>query len=220
MSFKFYEDEPFPALYSADEEKKILSVLSTGDAKKARYDLIEHNLRLVIYIASGLSDDPAGEDDLISVGVIGLIKAVDTFDPDRNVRLCTYAAHCIKNEIFSYMRNKLKTLREIPFEEICGTEQSGNEKYPAEFFTDGADPVADLIEEDNEKSSLREALERLDAKERDFIEMRYGLRDESGSYMTQTEIARSTGVSQAYLSKYEKKIIEHLKKEMTGYELS
>ncbi len=216
MSFRFYGDESIPALYTADEEREILALLTTRNAKEARFSLIEHNIRLVIYIASLFSKDPAEEEDLVSVGMIGLIKAVDTFDIEKKTRLITYAAHCIENEIFSYLRNRIRTSAEISLDETCDIDGDGNERHLGELIADGDDPIGERIECDDEKNSLKEAVGRLTPRERNFIEMRFGLGDDSGSYMTQTEIAKLMGVSQAYLSKFEKKIIKQLKEEIVS----
>ncbi len=214
MLFDFYGKESLPSAFSADEEREVLALLATSDAEDARYSLIEHNMRLVVYIASRYAKDPIAGEDLVSVGMIGLIKAVDTFDPDKKTRLSTYAARCIENEIFVYLRNVIRHANELSFDDAVDIDGDGDMRSLSEIISCESDPIDEWIEAYDEKNSLREALERLDRRERDFVEMRFGLSDESGSYMTQTELAKVMGVSQAYLSKFEKKIMKHLKEEI------
>ena len=199
-----------PPLPKAQEEAA-LAALTAGD-ESAKKQLIEHNLRLVVYIAKRFENTGVGLEDLISIGTIGLIKAVDTFRPDKNIKLATYASRCIENEILMYLRKLSRERSEVSFDEPLNTDWDGNELLLSDVLGTDGDEVSRPLEDDAERTLLREALGRLDERERDIIALRFGLRD--GNEYTQKEVADRMGISQSYISRLEKRIILRLRREL------
>lgn len=215
-NYLFYVNgsETLPNAYTAEEEAEKLILLESGD-EKAKKDLIEHNLRLVVYIARKFDNTGIDLDDLISVGSVGLIKAVNTFNLDKKIKLATYASRCIENEILMHLRKISKTKGEISLDEPLNVDYEGNELLLSDVL--GTDPeiVYKQTEEDEERKILKRALERLNFRERQIMQLRFGLGD--GDELTQKEVADLLGISQSYISRLEKKIVSRLKKEFRNY---
>ncbi|MBE5757064.1 MAG: RNA polymerase sporulation sigma factor SigE [Clostridiales bacterium] len=216
--FKLYEDqvnyigggEALPMPLSEEEESKTIQELMEGE-KKAKEKLIEHNLRLVVYISRRF--EGSGDlDDLISVGAIGLIKAVNSFKPDKNIKLATYASRCIENEILMHLRKTVKLKAEVSLEEPINTDAEGNELALSDVMGTDSDMVYKKIEKSVERELLEVALSKLTGREKEIMELRYGL---IGEEKTQREVADILGISQSYISRLEKKIINRLKKEFS-----
>ncbi len=203
--------EALPQPFSAQEEADMVSRLSCGE-KQVRDKLIEHNLRLVVYIARRFEN--AGDlDDLVSVGTIGLIKAVNSFDVDKNIKLATYASRCIENEILMHLRRTVKLKSEVSFDEPLNTDWEGNELMLSDVMGTDGDVVYKKIENGVETELLEVALTKLNDREREIMQLRYGL---SGhEEQTQREVADKLGISQSYISRLEKRIIGRLKKEFS-----
>ncbi len=204
--------EALPSPYSAEEEAIKVAMLSTGD-KGIKDDLIEHNLRLVVYIARRFENTGVDLDDLVSVGAIGLIKAVNSFAPDKNIKLATYASRCIENEILMHLRRTVKTKSEVSFDEPLNTDWEGNELLLSDVMGTDNDIVYKKIEHGVENDLLRQALLKLNDREREIMELRYGLN--GTEELTQKEVADKMGISQSYISRIEKKIIGRLQKEFS-----
>ena len=201
-----------PAPLDAEEEAEAIRSLGTGESEGARKLLIEHNLRLVVYIAKKFENAGINVEDLISIGSIGLIKAVNTFNADKNIKLATYASRCIENEILMFLRRNSRSKSEVSLDEPLNVDMDGNELLLSDILgTDNDVVYADLEEEVNRKLLLQ-AMEKLSDRENSIIEMRFGL--VSGVEMTQKEVADSLGISQSYISRLEKKIINKLRKEI------
>lgn len=200
-----------PPPLSQEEEKDLLEqlMLSNEDAKTI---LIERNLRLVVYIAKKFENAGINVEDLISIGAIGLIKAVNTFNPDRNIKLATYASRCIENEILMYLRRSSKIKSEVSFDEPLNVDWDGNELLLSDILGTDNDIVYNHIEEEVNRKLLIYALKKLTSREKQIMEMRFGL--VSGREMTQKEVADKMGISQSYISRLEKKIISRLRKEI------
>ena len=203
--------EALPDPLTSDEEKGAIAQLAEG-SKSAKATLIEHNLRLVVYIARKFDNTGVEMDDLISVGTIGLIKAVNSFAPEKNIKLATYASRCIENEILMHLRRIVRTKSEVSLEEPLNVDFEGNELLMSDILGTDPDLVSRNIENSVEKQLLREAIDRLPEREREIMEMRFGLggREEK----TQKQVADMMGISQSYISRLEKKIIGRLKKEI------
>ena len=202
--------EVLPAPYSPEEEAEIIAKLSSGE-KDIRDSLIEHNLRLVVYIARRFENTGVDPDDLISVGTIGLIKAVNSFNAEKNIKLATYASRCIENEILMHLRRTTKLKSEISFDEPLNTDAEGNELVLSDIMGTDGDIVYNKIENGVETELLGLALTRLNDREREIMSLRYGLNGDEEK--TQREVADMLGISQSYISRLEKKIIVRLKKE-------
>lgn len=202
-------NEALPNPYTAEEEAELVSKLGTDDT--IRDGLIEHNLRLVVYIARRFENTGVDLDDLISVGTIGLIKAVNSFNSDKNIKLATYASRCIENEILMHLRRTVKLKSEVSFDEPLNTDWEGNELLLSDVMGTDGDVVYKKIENGVESELLKEALKKLNNREREIVEMRFGL--SGGEEKTQKEVADMLGISQSYISRLEKKIISRLKKE-------
>ena len=202
--------EALPLPFSPEEEAEKLEKLYSG-SEKIKGDLIEHNLRLVVYIARRFENTGADPDDLVSVGTIGLIKAVNSFSIEKNIKLATYASRCIENEILMYLRRTVKLKSEVSFDEPLNTDADGNELLLSDVMGTDTDAVYKKIENGVENDLLKEALKKLNERERVIVEMRFGLNGKEE--MTQKEVADSLGISQSYISRLEKKIISRLKKE-------
>lgn len=204
--------EVLPSPLSNEEENEVLNKLSLGD-EKARDSLVEHNLRLVVYIARRFENTGIDLDDLISVGTIGLIKAVNSYNSDKNIKLATYASRCIENEILMFLRRTSKIKSEVSFDEPLNTDSEGNELVLSDVMGTEPDTVYKRIENGVENELLKEALSRLNNREREIMSLRYGLY--GNEEKTQREVADMLGISQSYISRLEKKIIIRLKKEFS-----
>ena len=202
----------FPRPLKAEEERMYLERMAQGDLE-ARNILIEHNLRLVAHIMKKYYTPNGDQDDLISIGTIGLIKGISTFKPDKNVRLATYASRCIENEILMVLRKHSGARSEVSIDEPLSTDWDGNELLLSDILGTEPDCVMRPVEDDADREMLRHSIDRLSEREKTIISMRFGLggRDE----LTQKEVADLLGISQSYISRLEKKIISRLKKEMT-----
>lgn len=201
--------ETLPPPLSADEETELISRIQT---KEARDVLIEHNLRLVAYIAKKFDNTQASIEELISIGTVGLIKAVSTFNMDKNIKLATYASRCIENEILMFIRKTTTQKKEISIDEPLSVDFDGNELLLSDILGSDADVVSRDMEEDEERRFLRDAVLGLSPRERVIIEMRYGLTGKRA--LTQKEVADSLGISQSYISRLEKRIMSRLKKKI------
>ncbi len=200
-----------PAPLSREEEERLVQSLQT-DGGQARALLIEHNLRLVAYIARKFENTGVGIEDLISIGTIGLIKAVNTFDPQKKIKLATYASRCIENEILMFLRRNSRVRQEISLDEPLNTDWDGNELLLSDVLGTEDDTVYRVIEEDVEKQLLLTALGRLPGREQRIMRLRFGL--EGGKSRTQKEVADVLGISQSYISRLEKRILHRLRREM------
>lgn len=203
--------ETLPAPLSREQEEKAFEMLET-DETQARQLLITHNLRLVVYIAKKFESTGIGIEDLVSIGTIGLIKAVNTFCPSKNIKLATYASRCIENEILMFLRKSAQYKNELSFDEPLNIDWDGNELLLSDILGTDENIVNGGIESEAEKSVLLEALERLPEREREIMKMRFGIN--TGREMTQKEVADTIGISQSYISRLEKRIIKKLKKEL------
>jgi RNA polymerase sporulation-specific sigma factor len=201
---------PSAALYQA-RRGRCLRRLREGD-ESVRPGLIEHNLRLVVYIARKFENTGVGIEDLISIGAIGLIKAVNTFDAQKKIKLATYASRCIENEILMHLRRSNRTKMEVSLEEPLNVDWDGNELLLSDIMGTEPDLVGRALEEEADKSLLEDALSRLSAREKRIIKMRFGLSGESEQ--TQKEVADKLGISQSYISRLEKRIIKRLKSDI------
>ena len=205
-------NEALPPPLSTEEEVNLILRLDQGDLT-VKGILIERNLRLVVYIARKFENTGVGVEDLISIGTIGLIKAVNTFDPSKKIKLATYASRCIENEILMYLRRNGKVKSEISFDEPLNIDWDGNELLLSDILGTENDLVTKYIEDEVDKELLNLAMDHLTQRERCIIELRFGLKD--GSEKTQKEVADLLGISQSYISRLEKRIIKRLKKEIT-----
>ncbi len=201
-----------PPPFTAEEEAEILTKYSGGE-EGIKDLLIEHNLRLVVYIARRFENTGIDLDDLISVGTIGLIKAVNSFNVEKNIKLATYASRCIENEILMFLRRTAKLKSEVSFDEPLNTDWEGNELVLSDVMGTDGDIVYKKIENGVENELLKTALQKLNGRERQIMELRYGLL--GGEEKTQREVADMLGISQSYISRLEKKIIGRLKKEFS-----
>jgi len=202
--------ETLPSPYSPEEEARLIKELESGD-EKVKDDLIEHNLRLVVYISRRFENTGVDPDDLISVGTIGLIKAINSFNAEKNIKLATYASRCIENEILMYLRRTVRLKSEVSFDEPLNTDWEGNELLLSDVMGTDGDIVYKKIESGVENELLKEALKKLNEREREIMELRFGLKGENE--FTQKEVADKLGISQSYISRLEKKILSRLKKE-------
>ena len=203
--------DTLPPPLTKEEESEAFVRLKNNDSK-ARDELIVHNLRLVVYIAKKFESTGTGVEDLISIGTIGLIKAVNTFRPDKNIKLATYASRCIENEILMFLRKSSQYRGEISIDEPLNIDWDGNELLLSDILGTDEDIVNRGIETEAERSMIREAVESLGGREKQIMQMRFGLID--GKERTQKEIADLIGISQSYISRLEKKIIKNLKTEL------
>jgi RNA polymerase sporulation-specific sigma factor len=202
--------EALPPPLSREEEEHLLSKLSTGD-NAVRAMLIERNLRLVVYIARKFENTGIHIEDLVSIGTIGLIKAVNTFDPEKKIKLATYASRCIENEILMFLRRNNKIRSEVSFDEPLNIDWDGNELLLSDVLGTENDTIGRGIEEEVEKSLLYKALYKLSEREKTIMELRFGLVD--GEEKTQKDVADMLGISQSYISRLEKRIVKRLRKE-------
>lgn len=207
-----------PAPLSTDREGECIKNLIENNDEEAKSMLIEHNLRLVVYIAKKFDNTGVGVEDLISIGTIGLIKGINTFKPDKNIKLATYASRCIENEILMYLRKNNKTKLEVSIDEPLNVDWDDNELLLSDILGTDEDVISKGIESEVEKKLLYKAIEKLNHREKVIVEMRYGLNNKDGEEMTQKEVADSLGISQSYISRLEKKIIKRLKREILKFE--
>lgn len=208
-------NEALPLPLSSEEEETLLGKLERDEeAERVKATLIEHNLRLVVYISRKFENTGVDPDDLISIGTIGLIKAINSFRRDKNIKLATYASRCIENEILMHLRRTVKLKSEVSFDEPLNIDFEGNELLLSDILGTDSETVYGGVEANVEKELLKEALKKLPERERRIMDMRFGL--SGGEEMTQKDVADCLGISQSYISRLEKKIIERLKKEISG----
>ena len=209
----YYVNGPdvLPAPLSKEDEAEIVSRLEFDE--RARDKLIEHNLRLVVYIAKRFENTGVGIEDLVSIGTIGLVKAINTFKSDKNIKIATYASRCIENEILMYIRKTAGIKAEVSIDEPLNVDWDGNELLLSDILgSDEEDGIVFEIEQLEERAAIRRAVENLSEREREIIELRYGMR--GGVELTQKEVADRLGISQSYISRLEKKIISKLRVEL------
>ncbi|MBR3835815.1 MAG: RNA polymerase sporulation sigma factor SigE [Clostridia bacterium] len=203
--------ETLPPPLSKEEENELMEMLGTGD-ESVREKLIVHNLRLVVYIAKKFENSGVGIEDLVSIGTIGLIKAVNTFKTDKNIKLATYASRCIENEILMYLRKSSQLRNEVSIDEPLNVDWDGNELLLSDILGSEPDTVNRNIEFEDEKNLLIKTINSMGERERMIMSMRFGLDGEKEH--TQKEVADLLGISQSYISRLEKRIIERLRKEI------
>ena len=207
-------NDVLPAPLEPQREAFVLQKLGTGQEEEAKSVLIEHNLRLVVYIAKKFDNTGVGVEDLISIGTIGLIKSINTFNPQKNIKLATYASRCIENEILMYLRRNNKTKLEVSIDEPLNVDWDGNELLLSDILGTDEDVIYRDIETEVERKLLLKAVDKLSDREKTIINLRFGLSDPSGKELTQKEVAEMLGISQSYISRLEKKIMKRLKKEL------
>ena len=210
--------EVLPPPLEGAYEKEMIQELGTERAEEAKKTLIEHNLRLVVYIAKKFDNTGVGVEDLISIGTIGLIKAINTFNPTKKIKLATYASRCIENEILMYLRRNSKTKMEVSIDEPLNVDWDGNELRLSDILGTEEDTIYRDLENEAERKLLIRALNKLSSREKMIVRMRFGLDDPEGHEKTQKEVADMLGISQSYISRLEKKIMQRLKREMVRYE--
>ena len=203
--------ETLPPPLSNEEENEIILRIESGDSK-AKEALITHNLRLVVYIAKKFDSSPSGVEDLISIGTIGLIKAVNTFKADKNIKLATYASRCIENEILMYLRKNSQMKNEISLDEPLNVDWDGNELLLSDVLGSDKNEVNKNLEQEAECNALLECVQKLPKRERDIMVLRFGLCGKKEH--TQKDVADMLGISQSYISRLEKKIIDKLRREL------
>lgn len=207
--------DSLPPPLSVEEENENLKLMME-DNQDAKNCLIEHNLRLVVYIARKFDNTGINVEDLISIGTIGLIKAINTFKMDENIKLATYASRCIENEILMYLRRTTKTKTEVSIDEPLNVDWEGNELLLSDILGTDVDVIYRDIEDEVDRQLLNTAISKLNRRERDIIELRFGLKN-NGIEKTQKEVADMMGISQSYISRLEKKIISRLRKEIMKF---
>ena len=210
--------EILPPPLNAEEEARAILGLESENGEQARATLIEHNLRLVVYIAKKFDNTGIGVEDLISIGTIGLIKAINTFNPLKNIKLATYASRCIENEILMYLRHNNKIKFEVSIDEPLNVDWDGNELLLSDILGTDENVISKNLEDEVDIRLLRMALDKLNAREREIIELRFGINTIDGNERTQKEVADMLGISQSYISRLEKKIMKRLKKEIMKME--
>ncbi len=206
--------EVLPPPLESERENEVISDLGTEYEDAAKSILIEHNLRLVVYIAKKFDNTGVGVEDLISIGTIGLIKSINTFNPEKNIKLATYASRCIENEILMYLRRNNKTRMEVSIDEPLNVDWDGNELLLSDILGTDEDVIYRDIETEVEKKLLKKAIDKLSERERTIINLRFGLNTPDGQELTQKEVASLLGISQSYISRLEKKIMKQLKREI------
>ena len=205
--------EVLPPPLDPAQEAEVLKRLGTEREEEAKSILIEHNLRLVVYIAKKFENTGVGVEDLISIGTIGLIKAINTYNKEKNIKLATPASRCIENEILMYLRRNNKTKMEVSIDEPLNVDWDGNELLLSDILGTDEDIVYKNLEDEAEIKMLNKAIGKLSKREKLIVELRYGINREDGMEMTQKEVADLLGISQSYISRLEKKIIKRLRKE-------
>ena len=225
LSFNRYDEvhyiggtEVLPPPLEGIKESEMINRLGTEYAEEAKKVLIEHNLRLVVYIAKKFDNTGVGVEDLISIGTIGLIKAINTFNPTKKIKLATYASRCIENEILMYLRRNSKTKMEVSIDEPLNVDWDGNELLLSDILGTEEDTIYKDLENEAERKLLIRALNKLNSREKLIVSMRFGLDHPEGKEKTQKEVADLLGISQSYISRLEKKIMQRLKREMIKYE--
>lgn len=236
LQFKIYRKEPnflltrqgdvhyiggsevLPPPLELDRENAVISDLGTEYEDEAKSILIEHNLRLVVYIAKKFDNTGIGVEDLISIGTIGLIKSINTFNPEKNIKLATYASRCIENEILMYLRRNNKTKLEVSIDEPLNVDWDGNELLLSDILGTDEDVIYKDIENEVERKLLLKAIDKLSEREQTIINLRFGLGTPDGKELTQKEVAELLGISQSYISRLEKKIMKRLKKEIIKFQ--
>ena len=206
--------EVLPPPLEVEKENAVISDLGTEYDDEAKSILIEHNLRLVVYIAKKFENTGVGVEDLISIGTIGLIKSINTFNPEKNIKLATYASRCIENEILMYLRRNNKTKLEVSIDEPLNVDWDGNELLLSDILGTDEDIIYRDIEDEVERKLLLKAIDKLSDREKTIINLRFGLGNMEGKELTQKEVAELLGISQSYISRLEKKIMKRLKKEL------
>ena len=209
--------EILPAPLSSEEETLLLTHLD-DDVLEARQTLIEHNLRLVVYIAKKFDNTGVGVEDLISIGTIGLIKAINTFKSDKNIKLATYASRCIENEILMHLRRNSRIKTEVSIDEPLNVDWDGNELLLSDILGTEEDVIYQGLEQEAEHRVLGSAISKLSEREQVIVKLRFGINMPEGREKTQKEVADLLGISQSYISRLEKRIMKRLKKEMVRYE--
>ena len=210
--------EVLPPPLEAAHETKVIEQLGTEYGEEAKKLLIEHNLRLVVYIAKKFDNTGVGVEDLISIGTIGLIKAINTFNPNKKIKLATYASRCIENEILMYLRRNNKTKLEVSIDEPLNVDWDGNELLLSDILGTEEDTIYRDLETEVERKLLMKAINRLSNREKTIVQMRFGIGTKDGEEKTQKEVADILGISQSYISRLEKKIMQRLKREIVRYE--
>ncbi len=205
--------ESLPAPYTKEEEESVMELLRGGD-ESVRKGLVEHNLRLVVYIAKRFENTGVGMEDLISIGSIGLIKAVSTFDANKKIKLATYASRCIENEILMVLRRHSKQKKEVSFDEPLNVDWDGNELLLSDVMGTEPDLVGKELEQETDRRLLYDAVKKLSPREKTIVSMRFGLSGDRER--TQKEVADELGISQSYISRLEKRIMRRLKGEISA----
>ena len=209
--------DTLPPPLSRDEEAELIARLDGGD-EGVKSQLIERNLRLVVYIARRFENTGVGIEDLISIGTIGLIKAINTYQPAKNIKLATYASRCIENEILMYLRRNSKTKLEVSIDEPLNVDWDGNELLLSDILGTDEDVIYRDIESEVERKLLGKAIGKLTKREQTIVRLRFGINMPEGREKTQKEVADLLGISQSYISRLEKRIMKRLKKEIVRYE--
>ena len=207
-----------PAPLEGQEEADAIAGLSDPEHETARSELIEHNLRLVVYIAQKFDNTGVGVEDLISIGTIGLIKAINTFNPEKKIKLATYASRCIENEILMYLRRNNKTRMEVSIDEPLNVDWDGNELLLSDILGTEEDVIYQGLEQEAEHRVLGSAISKLSEREQVIVKLRFGINMPEGREKTQKEVADLLGISQSYISRLEKRIMKRLRKEIARYE--
>ena len=207
--------EVLPPPLELERENQVISDLGTEYEDEAKSILIEHNLRLVVYIAKKFDNTGVGVEDLISIGTIGLIKSINTFNPEKNIKLATYASRCIENEILMYLRRNNKHRMEVSIDEPLNVDWDGNELLLSDILGTDEDVIYKDLENEVERKLLIRAIAKLSEREQTIIRLRFGIGSADGKELTQKEVAELLGISQSYISRLEKKIMRRLKKEMS-----
>ena len=211
-------NDVLPAPLDPKREAVVVGKLGTDQKEEARSVLIEHNLRLVVYIAKKFDNTGVGVEDLISIGTIGLIKAINTFNPVKNIKLATYASRCIENEILMYLRRNSKTKMEVSIDEPLNVDWDGNELLLSDILGTDEDVISRRLEDEAEISLLTKAIGKLSDREQTIVRLRFGIGSRDSKEQTQKEVADLLGISQSYISRLEKRIMKRLKKEIVKYE--
>lgn len=204
-----------PAPLPTERENEMIRGLGTEKKEGAKAILIEHNLRLVVYIAKKFDNTGVGVEDLISIGTIGLIKSINTYNPEKNIKLATYASRCIENEILMYLRHNSKTKLEVSIDEPLNVDWDGNELLLSDILGTDEDVIYRDLENQVERNLLKKAIRKLSLREQTIINLRFGLETPGGKEMTQKEVAEYIGISQSYISRLEKKIMKQLRREIS-----
>lgn len=209
--------EVLPPPLEAEEENRMIELLDSEERENAKSTLVERNLRLVVYIAKKFDNTGISVEDLISIGTIGLIKAINTFNPGKNIKLATYASRCIENEILMYLRKNNKVKMEVSIDEPLNVDWDGNELLLSDILGTEEDCVYKNMEDEANKQMLRQAMKHLSAREKVIIDLRFGLNSRDGKEKTQKEVADLLGISQSYISRLEKKIMKRLRTEILKF---